>query len=333
MTAAVQREPALLEATAPPERRGIARDEVQLLVTQCEGGTHAHAQFVDLPMYLRTGDLLVVNDSATLPAALRAQRANGETLALHLSTRIDQRIWMVEPRDTVVCGEELRLADGGSAVMIAPVEPEHPRVWYAWFQVPLAMPEYLMRVGEPIRYSYVTERFPLRDYQTMFAHEPGSSEMPSAGRPFTPRVVSRTQQLGIELATITLHCGVASYELPERPGTERYAVPRATAEAVNAARRDGRRVIAVGSTVLRALESAFNAGEVVASSGWTGIVIDEQSRLNAVDGLLTGFHSAGATHQSLLRAFLDRRTLDEAYAQAAERGYYSHEFGDVHLIL
>jgi S-adenosylmethionine:tRNA ribosyltransferase-isomerase len=199
--------------------------------------------------------------------------------------------------------------------------------------VPLAMTEYLMRVGEPIRYGYVTERFPLGDYQTMFAQEAGSSEMPSAGRPFTPRVVNRLRQRGIDIATITLHCGVASYEMPERPGTERYAVPRATSDAVNAARRDGRRVIAVGSTVLRALESAADDGQATASGGWTDVVIDERSRLNVVDGMLTGFHDVAATHQSMLRAFLDRETLRDAYAQAAVRGYYYHEFGDVHLIL
>jgi S-adenosylmethionine:tRNA ribosyltransferase-isomerase len=325
--------PQLLEAQAPPERRGIERDGVRLLVTDRASGMHTHAGFSELATFLRSGDLLVVNDSATVPAALLARRSNGESLVLHVATMIDHRIWMVEPRGPVVLGEELRLPDGGSAVIIAPVEPEQPRVWYAWFQTPLPMYEYLMRVGEPIRYGYVTQRFPLEDYQTMFARVPGSSEMPSAARPFTPRVVQMLAQRGVEIATITLHCSVASFERPERPASERFVVSRATAEAVSAAHCEGRRVVAVGTTVVRALESAVTNGIAGASSGWTDLVIDDRHRVRSVDGLLSGFHDTNATHMSMLQAFLSRATLEDAYAEAAEHGYHRHEFGDVHLIL
>ena len=324
---------ALREATAPPERRGRGRDGVRLLVTDCATRSHAHARFFELPDYLRSGDLLVVNDSATVPAAIPARRANDETLPLHVSTRIDERIWMAEPRGTVLCGEELRLPAGGSAVMIAPVEPEYPRLWYAWFQLPLPMGEYLATHGEPIRYGYVRERFPLRDYQTIFAREPGSAEMPSAARPFTRRVVEKLRSGGIALATVTLHCGVASFEAPERPPIERFAVPHATAQAVNRARAEGRRVIAIGTTPLRALESSVLDGEVVASSGWTELVIDERHRLRAADGLLTGFHGSTATHRWLLGAFADRELVDAAYEEDANGGYFCHEFGDTHLIV
>lgn len=323
----------LLEATAPPERRGIKRDAVRLLVTNRRLATHDHHRFFNLPAVLRAGDLLVVNDSATLPAALTAVRANGESVALHLATMIDRRIWMVEPRATVLCGEELRLPDGGSVVMIAPVEPEKPRVWYGWFALPQDMHAYLAAHGEPIRYGYVTQHFPIGDYQTMFARVPGSSEMPSAARPFTPRVVRELRRAGIDIATITLHCGVASFEQPERPTTERYAVPPETADAINVARAESRRVIAVGSTALRALESAAQPGFVASSSGWTDLVIDEDYRVRAADGLLTGFHGSRATHQSILRAFLGRDLLRDAYAEAGEHGYRCHEFGDAHLIL
>jgi S-adenosylmethionine:tRNA ribosyltransferase-isomerase len=325
--------PELIAATAPPERRGIKRDAVRLLVTDRDAGASTHHHFFDLPSLLHAGDLLVVNDSATQPAALTATRANGDSLPLHVATMIDQRIWMAEPRGPVVCGEELQLPSGGSAVMIAPVEPERPRLWYAWFQLPLSMTAFLAAYGQPIRYGYVTQRFPLGDYQTMFAREPGSSEMPSAARPFTPRVVRALQRSGIEFTTITLHCGVASFEQPERPALERYAVSRETALAVNTARGEKRRVIAVGSTALRALESAARGQEAVASSGWTDLVIDEHYQIKMVDGLLTGFHDSGATHQSILRAFLDSETLRDAYSQAAQDGYFCHEFGDAQLIL
>lgn len=323
----------LLEATAPPELRGIARDEVRLLVTDRANGTHAHARFLELPSFLRKGDLLVVNDSATLPAAIAARHSNGQSIALHVSTKIDQRLWTAEPRGPVLRGDELQLPGGGSAVIIAPADPEHPRSWYAWFQLPMPMNEYLAAFGEPIRYNYVTEHFPLSAYQTIFAKEPGSAEMPSAARPFTLRVLNAVHERGIEIATVTLHCGVASFEAPERPGTERYAVGAQTACTVNAARRENRRVIAVGTTALRALESAASNGEIVASSGWTDLVIRDPYRPKAVDALLTGFHDAAATHQWILQAFLEPRLLASAYAEAAERGYFQHEFGDVHLIL
>jgi S-adenosylmethionine:tRNA ribosyltransferase-isomerase len=304
-----------------------------MLVTDRESATHKHRRFFDLPSILRAGDLLVVNDSGTLPAALTARRKNGESLQLHVSTAIDARVFMVEPRGPVLSGEELRLPDGGSVVMLAPVEPEMPRVWYGWFDLPLPMPAYLMQAGEPIRYAYVTERFPLRDYQTIFAREPGSSEMPSAARPFSARIVRELRLRGVEIAAITLHCGVASFEEPERPASERYRVSSATATAVNRAREEGRRIIAVGTTVVRALESAVRDDEVVAASGWTDLVIDGSTPITSVDGLLTGFHGETATHQWMLRAFATSSLLSDAYAEAASRCYEQHEFGDVHLIL
>ena len=324
---------ALAEADAPVEHRGIERDRVRLMVTQRAARTHAHAQFLDIARFLQGGDVIVVNDSATLPAAIPARHRNGAPIAVHVSTMIDERLWMVEPRGAVTPGEELTMPHGGSAVMLAPVDPQFPRVWYATFRIPLEMTSYLLKVGDPIRYRYVTEAIPLRDYQTMFAHEFGSSEMPSAGRPFTPRVARALEAQRVELHTITLHCGVASFEAPERPAIERFAVPHATASAVNAARRERRRIIAVGTTVLRALESAVRDGEVVAASGWTDLVIDETHEIQTADGLLTGLHDASATHQWILRAFLDGPLLESAYREAVARNYRKHEFGDVHLIL
>ena len=326
-------QPGLIEAAAPPERRGIERDSVRMLVTERRNGRHSHARFFDLASLLRKGDVLAVNDSATLPAAIRSRRRTAESLLLHVSTMIDNRLWMTEPRGRVVSGEELRLSGDGSVTMIAPVEPERPRVWYASFQIPLPMNAYLSRFGEPIRYGYISTHFPLTDYQTMFAREPGSSEMPSAARPFTPRVVRSLRERGIEFVTITLHCGVASFESPERPTIERYFVSPRAAEAVNRARDERRRIIAVGTTSLRALESAVCDGKVVASSGWTDLVIDERYKLKSSDGLLTGFHDSAATHQWILRSFLGGDLVASAYDEAAAHGYYKHEFGDVHLIL
>ncbi|HZO93527.1 MAG TPA: S-adenosylmethionine:tRNA ribosyltransferase-isomerase [Candidatus Baltobacteraceae bacterium] len=325
--------PELQDAVEPPECRGLARDEVRLLGTNRASGVHSHASFLDLPLLLRVGDVLVVNDSATIPAALVAQRANGESIALHVATAMDARLWTVEPRGSVQPGEELRLPGGACARALAPVDPASPRLWYASFVLPLPMTDYLARYGEPIRYGYVTRRFPLRDYQTIFAREPGSAEMPSAARPFSRRVLAALRLRGVEVVTVTLHCGVSSFESPERPGTERFAVSPVAADAVNRARRERRRIIAVGTTALRALESAASGGELVPARGWTDLVIGDGDRITTADGLLTGFHHGSATHQAILRAFLPDAALASAYDEAARRGYRRHEFGDVHLIV
>jgi len=322
----------LVEATAPPEYRGIARDAVRMLVTDRHTGSHAHARFYDLPELLRAGDLLVVNDSATLPAALTARRAAGGEVRLHVSTMIDARLWTVEPRAPVVAGETLTLPGGASVTLLTPVDPELPRLWYASFRLSAPMYAYLVRFGEPITYAYLDRRYPLRAYQTFFARTIGSSEMPSAARPFTREVVGRLRARGVEIASITLHCGVASFEAPERPGIERFTVSRKTADRVNAARLEGRRVVAVGTTVVRTLETAATPDGVVAAAGWTDLFIDESYRLGAVDALLSGFHDANATHVSMLGAFMSSELLQDAYVEAAGHGYAYHEFGDVHLI-
>ena len=332
MTAVPASARGLIEAAEPPEYRGIARDGVRLLVTDRRTRSHSHARFYDLPSLLQAGDLLVVNDSATLPAAIVARRIGGEAIALHVSTMIDARLWMVEPRGSVEAGETLRLPGGGRATVIAPVEPQRPRLWYVSFQLAVPMYAYLVEFGAPIAYAYVHSAVPLREYQTHFARSIGSSEMPSAARPFTRPIVARLRGRGIELATITLHCGVASFEAPELPGTERFAVPHTTAGRVNAARREGRRVIAVGTTVVRALETAATDDGVIASQGWTDLFIGESYRLRAVDALLSGFHDVSATHRSMLRAFVDTDLLESAYGEAADHAYRYHEFGDVHLI-
>jgi len=332
VTAAAELSPGLIEATEPPEYRGVARDGVRMLVTDRPTRSHKHAYFYDLPRLLRAGDLLVVNDSATLPAAILARHADGDAIRVHVSTKIDERLWTIEPRGHVAAGETLRLPGGAAATMIAPVEPRRPRLWYAAFQLDAPMYVYLAEFGTPIRYAYLRRSFPLRDYQTLFAREAGSSEMPSAARPFTESVVARLRDRGVEVATVTLHCGVASFESSERPATERFTVSHATAQRINGARRDGCRVIAIGTTVVRALESAATDDGVVATSGWTDLNIDRTYRLKAVDALLSGFHDATATHLSLLHAFVDADLLRNAYAQAAETGYRYHEFGDVHLI-
>jgi S-adenosylmethionine:tRNA ribosyltransferase-isomerase len=335
--------PQRLEAHEPPEARGLARDEVRLLVASGRDGRIAHARFRDLPAFLAPGDLVVVNTSATLAAALPAERASdGWQLELRLSTPAPHRAeqwWIVELRATgrpFLSGrecDELVLPGGGRATLVAPYSGGR-RLWLAKLELPEPLADYLDRHGHPIRYSYVPREWPLSAYQSAFAHDPGSAEMASAGRPLTAELVTQLVARGIHVAPVTLHTGVSSPERGEAPYAERYRVPESTARLVNAVRRWGGRVIAVGTTVVRALESVADPdGTVAAGEGWTNLVIDAVRGVYAVDGLVTGWHEPQASHLEMLRALAPEELLDRSYREALARGYLWHEFGDSHLIL
>lgn len=322
------------EAREPPEARGLRRDQVRLLVTFRGSGRMVHARFSDLPDFLRPGDLLVVNNSATLPAALAARGADGSPIALHLSTALPAGLWIVEPRQArVASGDVLSLPGGGSARVLVPY-PGSTRLWVARLDLPSTVRAYLHTYGRPIAYPYVRGEWPLEMYQTVYAGEPGSAEMPSAGRAFTPDVLARVAEHGIGIAALTLHTSVASLERDEPPIEEFYRVPVETADAAREARTRGGRVIAVGTTVVRALESAADTrGRVIASQGWTDLVITPERGVRVVDGLLTGFHEPRASHLAMLEAFSGRDHLARAYQAALDAGYLWHEFGDLHLML
>jgi S-adenosylmethionine:tRNA ribosyltransferase-isomerase len=335
--------PRRLEAAEPPEARGLARDQVRLLVAR-DGAAPAHARFLDLPRFLRAGDLLVVNESATLPAALKARRADGTQLHLHLSTPEPQQEpaaterWIVELRRAGARfrdgrrGERLELPGGGRAELLAPYLSAG-RLWIARLELPAPLLRYLDRHGAPIRYAHQPRDWPLADHQTIFARRPGSAEMPSAGRPFSPRVIARLRpQVGV--APLVLHTGVSSQEHGERPYPERFEVPATTAARVNAARAAGGRVIAVGTTVARALETvAAPDGMVSAGAGWTSLTITPERGVRAIDGLITGWHDPDASHLLLLEAVAGRELVERSYAAARAAGYRRHEFGDSHLLL
>jgi S-adenosylmethionine:tRNA ribosyltransferase-isomerase len=400
MAATSVEDPFFLEATEPPEARGLSRDAVRLLVSDVERDTIEHARFRDLPQFLAPGDLLVVNTSGTLNAALTASTDSGELFELHLSTQLPGGFWTVElrargpvaslPYRSAHAGLTLHLPAGGRTTLLAPyparsvsVKQEHAllgarspllgrahgdaldsqsRLWLAVIRLPGPADPYLERHGFPIRYSYVPEPWPGSMYQTMFATEPGSAEMPSAGRPFTPDLIARLMARGIQMAPLLLHTGVASLEDHEPPYEEFYRVPRETAERVNAARLDGHRVVAVGTTVVRALETVTDdRGSAHPGEGWTSLVVTPERPLRCVNALITGLHEPRATHLAILAAVVTaahRHTsrinsarqrhglpgtgpskyvpaqahLDRAYAEARREGYLWHEFGDSHLL-
>jgi S-adenosylmethionine:tRNA ribosyltransferase-isomerase len=353
--------PGDLEAREPAEAHGQRRDEVRLLVSR--GVAVSHHRFRELPRLLDPGDLLVVNNSATLPAALDA----GPGLVVHVSTERADGSWLIEPR---------RATDGTTAPPEGPTHgttapPEGPargttapfedpahgttapfegpvprtiaipegsltlrerftdRLWVADADVPGTMVDYLARHGRPIRYSYTDRDWPLETYQNSYSVRPGSAEMPSAGRPLTGRVLAELAGRGVLVAPITLHTGVASAEVDEPPYPEWFEIPEATADLIRHVHAAGGRVVAVGTTVVRALESTTGA----AGSGWTDLVIGPEHRVRVVDGLLTGLHEPRASHLRMLTAIAGEEALRAAYAEALRGRYLWHEFGDVHLIL
>ncbi|HWC81005.1 MAG TPA: S-adenosylmethionine:tRNA ribosyltransferase-isomerase [Pseudonocardiaceae bacterium] len=333
--------PAEREAHEPPEARGLARDRVRLLVAERGTGALHHHRFTELPELLRPGDVLVVNTSGTLAAAVPVPESR---LTLHFSTEQADGDWLVELREagdkaTVPysggrAGQRYPLL--GGAVVTLRQRYSRERLWIASVEPGPAgsVPAFLERFGAPIRYGYVRRPWPVSYYQTVFATHPGSAEMPSASRPFTDRVVTRLVAAGVQFAPLLLHTGVASPEAHERPYPERFAVSATTARIVNQARAAGGRIIAAGTTAVRALESATDArGSVRAAEGWTEVIITPERGVRAVDGLLTGFHEPAASHLDMLAAITDSGVLADSYAEAIRSGYLWHEFGDVNLLL
>ncbi len=335
--------PAELEAHDPPEARGLPRDGVRMLVSRTSSGEISQHRFRELPRLLLPGDLLVVNTTATLPAQVRAP---GSSLAVHFSGPRPDGSWLVElrqvideisrPNENGSPGQRIILPGGAVLTLEGRATA---RLWRARLSV--AVMPYLLRYGIPIRYSYVPREWPLAAYQTVFAREPGSAEMPSASRPFTPSLVTELAARGVLIAPLTLHCGVSSLEADEDPYPEPYDVPPATARLVNHVRAHGGRIIAAGTTVVRALETAVLAhdglgrpdGRVTASAGWTSHVITPQTGVAVVDGLLTGLHEPRSEHLRMLAAFAGPGLLSRCYQTAIDGGYLWHEFGDVHLLL
>lgn len=330
----------------PLELTGRRRDEARLLVAWRSSGRLEQARMADLGTFLEAGDVLVVNTSATRPAALVVDRE----LVIHLSTRLDDGRWVVEFRHLCGAGTTawldyrppataLTLPGRGRLRTVGPytpaLHPRHPvRLWTAWLDLPEPLDQYLARWGRPIRYGCDAGDWPIDAYQTVFATESGSAEMPSAARGFTAELVTRLVSQGVIVAPITLHTGVASQEAGETPYPEWYQVPEATAVAINTAHATGHRVITVGTTATRAVETvASPQGVVRAGEGWTSLVITPERGVHSVDGLLTGWHDPEASHLLLVEAVAGHDLLDRSYAAAIDASFAGHEFGDFHLIL
>lgn len=336
--------PHRLTATEPPEARGLRRDQVRMLVSRPDGVEHAH--FHDLSHILRPGDLVVINTSATRAAAVDGIRAGGEPVVVHYSTRLDNGGWIVElrardgsgPIRDATEGEIIGLSAQNRLYLVA----AHPdtstgtgsRLWRSQTDVDGSVEAWLSKHGRPISYGYLRSHWPLSDYQTVFARESGSAEMPSAARPFTRRLVTEMVTAGINLAPVVLHCGVSSLETGELPQAERFQVPPATAWLVNETHKAGGRVIAAGTTVTRAIETVTNTdGSVNPGHGWTDLVLGPDRPARTVDALITGWHPPRASHLLLLEAVAGAKLVQGAYDAAIREEYLWHEFGDSCLLL
>jgi S-adenosylmethionine:tRNA ribosyltransferase-isomerase len=326
----------------PAEIRGSGRDDVRMMVTKRATGSIEHAAFSAIGRHLRPGDALVVNTSGTVPSAVDGWSADGTRVKVHFASPISGRLWAVEVRSLTDGGgtvpgpdwspRTIRLA-GGATLHLLARNTTSSRLWHAEVEGVSDVVSYLLVHGEPIRYS-PGPALPIEDYQTVFSAEPGSAEMPSAARPFTAELVISLITRGVVVVPVTLHAGISSYEDDEWPGDERYHVSEHAAAVLNAIRESGGRVIATGTTVVRALETVADSNGVVhPGRGITDTVVTPLTGLRAVDGMLTGWHEPRSSHLTMMEAFLDRDALDEVYREALETGYLWHEFGDLLLIL
>ncbi|MBE9169737.1 S-adenosylmethionine:tRNA ribosyltransferase-isomerase [Pleurocapsales cyanobacterium LEGE 06147] len=339
--------PPELSAQAPAERRGIARDAVRLLIIHRDSFEVEHSRFDRLGTFLRPDDLLVFNSSRTLPAILNGCAIpNGPCLQVRLAQRLPDDTWLAlllcQRSNSFDCGLqsglELKFGQNLTAT-VGDRDPNIPRLWQLRFsQSGTALMNLLYRLGQPIRYEYVAAPWDLDDYQTVYAKEPGSAEMPSAGRAFTWKLLFDLKRRGIETTDIVLHTGLSSYmddELDARHpvSEEAYFISEAAAKKINQTRQAKGRIIAVGTTVVRALESASDGqGQIKPGQGYTRLHITADRALQTVDGLLTGLHEPQASHLDLLAAFLPPAIIQSAYTQAIQQGYLWHEFGDLNLI-
>jgi len=343
-----------LTADAPAETRGLGRDGVRLLVASepTPGEVRVeHTTFAAIGTHLAPGDVLVVNNSATVAGEVDGRVAGRGAVVVHVATELDDGTWVVELRTApdaahpvldAVEGDVVELASGGPRLRLDSPYPRPDssptghgtRLWRATQREDCTLAEHLATHGRPIAYGYLRSRFPLEAYQTVFARLPGSAEMASAARPFTADLVAGLVSCGVLVAPVTLHTGLSSQEAGEAPQPERFAVSAETAALVNLVRNRGSRVVAVGTTATRAIESATGPDGVVrTSAGWTDVVISPDRPARVVDGLVTGWHNPDASHLLLVESVAGAALAQRAYDEAVAHRYAWHEFGDAGLFL
>ncbi len=341
--------PKNLECSIPTEIRGINRDEVRLMISNISTDNVQHDTFKNIVDYLNEDDVLVVNTSGTIKAAIPAKNKNNTFLQIHLSTQLKNKKWVAELREISENNtqryfggqpnEIIELIHGGSIRLIQPYysnsnQEDHLQLWTIELIIEEEVSHYLEKFAQNIQYFNIKKNYPNSFYQTIFAKEFGSAEMPSAGRAFTQNVLDQLEKKGVEIIPILLHTGVASLEMNEKPYEEYFEISKKSATAINNARKKGKNIIAVGTTVIRAIETLTSSQKITSSGkGWTNIFITPERGVNGIDGLITGFHEPKASHLFMLEAITKRKHLEITYHEAVHHKYLWHEFGDLHLIL
>lgn len=342
--------PAELNADRPPERRGIARDRVRLLVIDRHANEFIHTRFDRIIEFLDPGDLLVFNSSRTLPATLTGTvRRSKRGVEVRLAELLPDGTWMALMAAQSPAASTETAIVGGMTIdfglnLSCQVLEQDQRIWRLWrIRFSKSGTEFLdlvYRLGQPIRYHYLSAPWRLSYYQNVYALHPGAAEMPSAGRAFSWRLLLQLRRLGVETASITLHTGLSSYldneiDRQHLASEEEFWINEQAADKILRAQNSGHRIVAIGTTVVRALESAATLyrGDIRACHQYTRLRITADSRLQVVNGLLTGLHEPEASHLDLLTAFVSPKTIYAAYNQAIRERYLWHEFGDLNLIL
>lgn len=315
-------------ATEPRSDPGAQR----LLHVDARTGAHRDHRFADLPSLLRPGDVVVLNDAATVPASLRVRTRDGEPVEIRLLAHLGGTRW--------------RAVLFGDGDWRTPTErrPPPPSALARLVTVDLARePSIMWRSiyarGRPVQYAYRTYDAPLHEMQSPWASRPWAVEMPSAGRPLTRAMAMDLRARGVEVAWLTHAAGLSSIGDPELdaqlPFPERYDIPRETVDDVLRARERGARIVAIGSTVVRALEGSVrnHGGRLVPGEGITDLRVDRHHGLAVADGVLSGIHAPGESHFALLEAFADPGAVRRAARHAARAGYLAHELGDSMLVL
>lgn len=344
--------PSNLEAREPREASGgTSRSDVKLLVVKRDTGEVEHSKFQDLRNFLRKGDLLVFNSSRTLPASLAGRDLEtGTKFEVRLAEHLPDDSFLVlllDERARPLSGKvphlKPRWIDFGKGLSCFVISPslQNPLLWKVNFSKSgFELIDAIYELGYPVRYEHIKQPWKLDYYQNVYADKPGSAEMASAGRAFTWKMIFDLKRFGINSVSILLHTGLSSYMDERYDAThpiseEEYNIDPDVARKINLARSNGGRVVAIGTTVVRALESApeNEGGMVRPFHGYTKLHVSSRHKLKVVDCLLTGLHEPQASHLDLLRAFLSEEVLSQAYNEAIERGYLWHEFGDLNLIL
>ena len=317
------------------------RDQSRLMVLNRDESTITHHHFSEISTYLQSGDILIVNSSKVFPARLYGTKANGTKVEILLMHELEDKVWkaMVHPGKRLKIEQDLVFSDNLRARISLADEEGFRTVYFNqdadfWEEIyrvgHVPLPPYIERTDNPED---------IENYQTVYAKELGSIAAPTAGFHFTPELLEELQQKGIQLAEVILHVGIGTFRpvKTERIDhhimhSEHCTIPQATAELYNQAKAESRRVIAVGTTSLRTLESFFSEGRITAGSKWTNIFIYPGRNVRSIDGLITNFHLPKSTLLMLVSAFAGYELTRRAYQEAVRQSYRFFSYGDAMFI-